>query len=101
VNTRLGLRFLESSFRVCQERSTRVFLRLRAKTNELAADGIVTVGDLINKMQTCSVLRGKYERIVREFLVEVSAGIRVFVCGLPQYLIELDMDFKSMFKKKN
>jgi hypothetical protein len=52
-------------------------------------------------MQTCSVLRGKYERIVREFLVEVPAGIRVFVCGLPQYLIELDIDFKSMFKEKN
>ena len=72
-----------------------------AKTSKLAADGIVTVGDLINKMQTCSVLRGKYERIVREFLVEVPADIRVFVCGLPQYLIELDIDFKSMFKEKN
>jgi hypothetical protein len=43
---------------------------------ELAAQEIVTVADLVNKMRTCSVLRGKYERIVREFLVQVPADIK-------------------------
>jgi hypothetical protein len=66
------------------DRSYHCLIQQRAQVEKvpgipkLAAQEIVTEAELVNKMRTCSVLRGKYEWILREFLVAVPADIKEF-----------------------